>query len=94
MRTADEQAMLYVKGRTKVKPPMAAHVQGCAVDLIHGVKAWQLTREEWNLWGHIGVEVARKLHIKIEWGGSWKFYDPAHFELANWRAIVQSGAGQ
>nr|WP_245369132.1 M15 family metallopeptidase [Agrobacterium tumefaciens] len=82
-----EQQRLYVKGLSKAKPGQSAHNYGLAVDIVHGTKAWDLTRKQWDLIGHIGKEVAASLGIKVEWGGDWSFYDPAHWELANWRDI-------
>ena len=85
-----EQQRLYVKGLSKAKPGQSAHNVGLAVDIVHGTKAWDLTRKQWDLVGHIGKEVAASLGIKVEWGGDWSFYDPAHWELANWRDIGRS----
>lgn len=85
MRTPEEQIRLHKEGRTKVLPPDATHVHGFAVDLIHGIKAWNMNHAEWQLMGHIGHECAKSLGIKLQWGGDWKFFDPAHWELDDWR---------
>ena len=85
-----EQQRLYVKGLSKARPGESPHNSGLGVDIVHGTKAWDLTRKQWELVGHIGKEVAASLGIKVEWGGDWSFYDPAHWELANWRDIGRS----
>lgn len=81
---------MYVKGLSKAKAGQSAHNHGFAVDIVHGTKAWELTRKQWDLVGHIGKEVAASMGIHVEWGGDWSFYDPAHWELANWRDIGRS----
>ena len=83
LRSEQRQIQLFNEGRSKVKS--GAHNVGCAVDIIHSTKAWELTKKEWDILGAIGKDVARKRDIKIEWGGEWQFYDPAHWQLANWK---------
>lgn len=86
-RGAQDQNRLFVQGRSKAKAGESPHNFGAAVDLIHGTKGWDLTRKQWEIIGHLGKELAKSLSLKIEWGGDWKFYDPAHWELKNWRDI-------
>lgn len=96
IRGLDRQMQLYNEGFSKAKPGSSAHQYGCADDLIHGVKAWDLSTEAWLLIGHIGKDVARQLGVPIVWGGDWKKpgqklgWDPAHWELANWREIKKA----
>lgn len=87
LRTAVEQNKLFAAGASKARAWESPHNFGLAVDIIHGTKAWDLTRKQWELVGHIGKEVAAQVGLKVVWGGDWKFYDPAHWELANWRDI-------
>lgn len=75
----------FVTGVSKAKPGQSPHNSGRAVDLIHGTKGWQVPKPCWDLIGHIGKEVANALGVKIRWGGEWDFYDPAHWELEDWR---------
>lgn len=87
LRSAAEQNKLFAAGTTKARAWESPHNYGLAVDIIHGTKAWDLTRKQWEIVGHMGKEVAAQLGLKVVWGGDWKFYDPAHWELANWRDI-------
>lgn len=97
VRTAAEQDALFVQGVSRAKGGESAHNWGCAVDLVHGVRAWDVPRHSWAIMGHLGKEIAQGLGIKIVWGGDWDFYDPAHWELENWRAVrdaARSGVSQ
>lgn len=89
LRTPERQAKLYKQGRTKAMAGQSPHQYGCAVDIISCVKYWDLTPNQWEVIGAIGKEVARRLKIKVVWGGDWKFYDPAHWEIENWRDYRQ-----
>lgn len=95
-RTSAEQAQLVAKGVSKTPYPKAAHCQGKAIDLVHGRYAWALSNDEWALIGLIGKQVADQLNSKlrsadrfsITWGGDWRFYDPAHWEIADWQSLI------
>lgn len=97
-RTKAEQDRAFVQGNSKLKWPTAAHPQGAAVDIIHSKYSWDLTRNEWNVIGQIGKEVHRRhnnsLHpddkYQIVWGGDWKFYDPAHWEIQGWQKNIRT----
>lgn len=90
VRSLGDQQKLYAEGVTRTKSD-SPHMFGCAVDIVHGVRAWDLTRAEWSILGHIGKEVAKGLGLKLTWGGDWQFYDPAHWELTDWRKIAGRG---
>ena len=92
-RTPERQEVLLTQGVTKAGPWRSPHQFGCAVDFIHCERLWDLTRDEWTAIGLIGKEVARKMSLKVTWGGDWSFYDPAHWELEGWR-IVRDKAGR
>lgn len=88
VRTSDEQLRLFVEGKSKDSPddgfwPHRRH----AVDIVHGQKHWNMTRKQWAMVGVLGKEVADSLGIKVEWGGDWRFYDPAHWQLKGWRVL-------
>ena len=94
-RTQQEQETLFRKGRSKAVYPRAAHCQGAAVDIVHGLFHWDLTSGEWERLGMLGHDVARKLSIDITWGGNWSFYDPAHWELNGWQNLIrETNAGE
>ena len=87
-RSGKRQDELKLQGRSKAGAGSSPHNYGCAVDIVHTYRYWDLTTKEWAVIGAIGKEVARKRHIKIVWGGDWSFYDPAHWELEDWRERV------
>lgn len=87
IRGSSEQNRLFREGHSKARAGESPHNYGAAVDLIHGTKGWGLTRRQWAIIGHLGKELAASLGLKVVWGGDWDFYDPAHWELANWREI-------
>lgn len=95
VRSEKEQRALFGRGasRDSTNDGVWPH-RGCAVDMIHSVYAWNLTPEQWLLIGHVGKEAAAAAGIKVEWGGDWKKpgdklgWDPAHWQLANWRMLM------
>jgi D-alanyl-D-alanine carboxypeptidase len=85
VRSLELQAELFHGRYTKARPGQSPHQYGAAVDIVHSVRHWELTRDEWAVVGVIGKEVARAMNLKVEWGGDWKFWDPAHWESKGWR---------
>lgn len=85
IRDGAYQDALKAAGHSKTDE--SAHEYGCAFDLVHSTKGWNLDKRQWALIGHVGKEVAQQCGLKITWGGDWAFYDPAHWELVNWRKI-------
>lgn len=88
-RSPERQEQLFAQGRSKARAGKSPHNFGCAVDLVHFTRWWDLAQDEWELLGAIGKEIARKQGVKMVWGGEWKFYDPAHWEIADWREHVR-----
>lgn len=93
VRSSDEQDALYDAGFSKAVGGRSPHNYGMAVDVVHGTKAWDLTERQWGIIGHIGKEIAVQRGFKLVWGGTDhpgdKFgWDPAHWELADWRNLV------
>lgn len=86
VRTPEVQARAYMEKRSKAHPAEGYPHQRCAVDVIHSKYGWEMSVDQWAVIGHIGKEVAHMLGIAMEWGGDWPtLYDPAHWQLANWR---------
>lgn len=86
MRGAERQAQLFKEGRSKLTS--GPHMAGMAVDIIHSVRAWDMSKLQWDLIGHVGKDVARSEGLQIKWGGDWKtFYDPAHWEREDWHNV-------
>lgn len=92
VRTTTQQQELFVRGVSNAKGFDSPHPNGCAVDIVHSTRAWNLTKPEWSILGHIGKELASQNGFKLVWGGDWSFYDPAHWELANWRSQAPARA--
>lgn len=101
VRTAAEQDVLKAKGVTNAGAHRSPHNYGCAVDIIHSLHGWDLSERSWEILGHIGNEVSNRLGISIRWGGDWdddgipvyldgneRLWDPAHWELRDWRTIA------
>lgn len=86
VRSDADQWRAFNAGHTKARPGQSPHNTGYAFDVVHYGRYWELSRKEWALVGLIGKEVARRRNLKVRWGGDWKFYDPAHWELADWKA--------
>lgn len=87
VRTLADQKAKYVQGFSKNDGRRPYPHRGFAVDIVHSIDAWNLSEPEWALVGHVGKEVAQLKGIKVTWGGDWKYYDPAHWELTEWKAL-------
>lgn len=86
-RDALTQNALRQSGKSKAWAWESPHNYGLAVDIVHSTKAWDLTTKQWELLGHIGKEISVQAGINVTWGGDWKFYDPAHWELSEWKIL-------
>lgn len=89
IRSPERQDDLYALGTTRAKGGQSAHQYGCAVDIVHSVQGWGLSEREWKLIGHVGKELIAQKGLRVEsfaWGGDWGFYDPAHWQIADWKA--------
>ncbi|MER8450126.1 M15 family metallopeptidase [Mesorhizobium sp. M1428] len=88
VRDSEAQDAAYASGNSKAQAGESPHNFGCAVDIVHSRKAWSLTKREWQVIGHIGKDVAARNQMKIDWGGDWEFWDPAHWEIRRWRSVL------
>lgn len=84
-RDRERQNALFKQGVSRARWGASAHNFGMGADIVHYVRLWDLTPKEWAIVGLVGKEVARKRQIAIVWGGDWSFYDPAHWELVDWK---------
>lgn len=88
LRSRERQAELKAAGFSRAGPGQSPHQFGAAVDIVHLSRGWNLARDEWDIVGLIGLEVARKRNLKVTWGGNFKsIYDPAHWELTGWLKV-------
>lgn len=86
VRDKHTQNAYFAKGVSKARWGSSAHNFGMAADIVHFGRYWELSKQEWNLVGALGKEAARKSGVKVTWGGDWaSIWDPAHWELADWR---------
>lgn len=91
LRTMEEQAHLYAKGRTvpgqvvtKARPGQSPHNFGMAFDICFkpGDPYPNETSPLWEQVGAIGEGVG------LAWGGRWRnFRDRPHFERPDWRVV-------
>lgn len=84
-RDKAEQERVNRAGNSKASFGRSPHNWGCAVDIVHCRHHWNLTERQWAVIGHIGKEYGLQAGLHITWGGEWDFYDPAHWELSDWR---------
>ena len=85
-RSQNEQNKVNSLGHSKAKYGHSPHNFGMAADIIHSLQGWELSEKEWDVIGLLGKDCARSLGIKIKWGGDFaNLYDPAHWELADWK---------
>jgi hypothetical protein len=93
VRSEQDQAQMYLKGVSRDTPADGQWPHRfAAVDIIHGTQGYMDGLHSipfgWDVLGHLGKQVAHSMNVQMTWGGDWKFYDPAHWELANWKEIV------
>lgn len=89
VRDRMEQNALFERGVSKAKFGQSPHNFGLALDIVHGVFHWNMNRDQWAIFGHVGKEAARALGLEMEWGGDWKFYDPAHWQFREWKQMKE-----
>lgn len=98
LRDEAEQAKLKAQGHSKAVYPRSAHNIGEAVDIVHSVFHWNMTRDEWALLHVLGrltldrvnAQLPKPRKLSLTWGGDFKsLYDPAHWEISDYRARVR-----
>lgn len=85
-RSHERQAEVFRQGHSKIKKN-GPHTLGYAVDIIHGIRGWDIPEKAWALVGHVGKEICQSEGLTLRWGGDWKFYDPAHWERSDWERL-------
>lgn len=98
-----EQDNAVLNGNSKTRYPRSAHNIGEAVDIVHGVYHWTLTKEEWSFLHVLGLRaldlvnagLKKPEQLQLNWGGddgspSDRFrWDPAHWEITDYRSRVR-----
>lgn len=87
-RGPEDQKEVQQRGNSRASFGQSPHNWSMAIDVVHYGRYWELTEKEWHIVGLIGKDVARRRKVKMVWGGDWSFWDPAHWELADWRERV------
>lgn len=66
-----DEARLYVLGVIDAMSATSPHATGRTVSLCHAVRGRNLSPMCWDVFAHVGKEVAQKRGIKgVQWGGS------------------------
>lgn len=98
LRTEVDQARVNIQGNSKAHYPRSAHNIGEAVDIVHGVYHWEMTRQEWQMLYVLGLraldlvnaDLKKADKLDLTWGGHFKsLYDPAHWEIADYRSRIR-----
>lgn len=89
IRSAKRQDDLYALGNSRARGGQSAHQYGCAVDIVHSVRAWDCSPKQWQLMGHIGKELITQKGFAVD-SAAWpdfngRFYDPAHWQIVDWK---------
>ena len=83
-RSPETQKVLQTGGMSNLQS--GPHQRGAAVDIVHSLYHWRLSRHMWDYIGALGEEIIKRRGYPIEWGGHWTNpYDPAHWQLKDWR---------
>lgn len=85
-RHPNEQLELQRKGLSKLS--FGPHQRSCAIDVVSSIDHWEIPDDLWYYVGTLGESVARSVDLPIEWGGRWKFYDPAHWQMKDWQKTL------
>lgn len=90
VRDALQQNALFVRGVSNARAGQSPHNYGLALDVVHGQYHWEMNRDQWAIFGHVGKEAARALGLDLTWGGDWsKPWDPAHWEFREWKQMKE-----
>jgi hypothetical protein len=93
-RTEAEQSKAWAAGNSNARYPSSAHNIGEAVDIVHSVFHWDMSKQEWALLHTLGLRALDRINstlkkadkLELTWGGTFKsLYDPAHWEVKDYR---------
>lgn len=98
LRPEAEQEEAYLAGHSRARYPRSAHNIGEAVDIVHGIYHWTLTKQEWALLHVLGLRALDLVNagrpkaerLVLTWGGTFAgLWDPAHWEISDFRARIR-----
>lgn len=93
-----DQNKAAAAGHSKATYGRSAHNIGEAVDIVHSVFHWDLSRQEWAMLHVLGrlaldrvnADLPKLLKLDLVWGGEFtKLYDPAHWEIRDFRSRLR-----
>lgn len=99
LRSESFQNALKAQGRSFAAYPRSAHNIGEAVDIVHSVFHWELSKQEWlylNALGNLALERVNSTlkaseKLSLTWGGDFRsLYDPAHWEISDYRKRIRA----
>lgn len=81
-RGHEDQDKAFAEGKSKLKWPNSKHnkVPALACDVVPWPCDWN-DHTRFRVLADIVKDTAKRLKIKIEWGGDWKWKDLPHFQL-------------
>lgn len=83
------QDAALASGNSKARWPHSPHNWGMAVDFVHHRILYDGDADHYQVLSAMMLEIARAQNLPLVWGGNWKFYDPTHYEVADWGRIVE-----
>lgn len=98
LRTEVDQIKARAGGFSNAVYPQSAHNIGEAVDVVHGIFHWSLSKQEWALLHVLGLRALDLVNagvkaadrLELTWGGHFKgLYDPAHWEITDFRKRIR-----
>lgn len=67
--TRADEVGLYVRGESDTLSPALSHASGHVVSLAHGLRGREMDKLCWEVFSHVGHEVAGRLGLGVQWGG-------------------------
>lgn len=66
--TRADEIGLWVRGESDELFPVFSHASGRVVSIVHSLRGRHMHAQCWNVFAHVGYEVAGKLGLGVQWG--------------------------